>query len=320
MGRNHESRVLRSEALLLLTAAIWGFAFVAQRAGMAYVGPFTFNAVRFAMGSAVLVPIILMRKRHLSRALDQSGSSRRPIIVGATLAGLILFIGASLQQTGIVYTTAGKAGFITGLYVIIVPIMGLAWRLRPGPKTWFGAALAVVGLYLLSITGTLTIGRGDLLVLVGAFAWAGHVITIGWFSPRVDAVLLACLQFAVCSALSLAVALVVEHPSGAAVVDAMLPVLYAGLLSTGVAYTLQVVAQQNVPAAPAAIIMSLEAVFAGLGGWLVLGETLSGRGLLGCALMLAGMVISQTDPKTMHAAGSMTVPGAQDRRHVQGGM
>jgi drug/metabolite transporter (DMT)-like permease len=312
VGRIAETRIMRSEALLLLTAAIWGFAFVAQRAGMQYVGPFTFNAVRFAMGSAVLVPVILLRRRCPSQPSGHASAYRRLILGGAVLAGSILFVGASLQQTGIVYTTAGKAGFITGLYVIIVPIVGLAWGRRPGSKTWSGAGLAVGGLYLLSITGTFTIGRGDLLVLVGAFAWAGHVITIGWLSPRVDAILLACLQFAVCSALSFLAAFAVEHPSGPALVEAVLPILYAGLLSTGVAYTLQVVAQRRVPAAPAAIIMSLEAVFAGLGGWLMLDETLSGRGLIGCGLMLAGMVISQLDPKVLHATSPMTVKMAED--------
>jgi drug/metabolite transporter (DMT)-like permease len=267
-------RVFRSEALLLLTAAIWGFAFVAQRAGMEHVGPFTFNAVRFALGSVILIPFLVLGRKRRRRGAAGTGRWR-PVLLAGGFAGLILFVGASLQQIGIVYTTAGKAGFITGLYVIIVPVLGLFWRHRPGRVTWFGALLAVAGMYLLSVTGSLAISKGDLLVLIGAFAWATHVIIIGRFSPRMDNVMLACLQFAACSILSLVGALATETITYQTILRATLPILYAGLLSTGVAYTLQVVAQRRVPATTAAIIMSLEAVFAGLGGWLMLDETLS---------------------------------------------
>jgi drug/metabolite transporter (DMT)-like permease len=225
------------------------------------------------------------------------------LLVGGAIAGAILFVGASLQQTGIVYTTAGKAGFITGLYVIIVPVLGLFLKRRPGYRTWLGAGVAVTGLYLLSVAGRLTISRGDVLVLISAFAWAAHVIVIGRLSPRMDNIALACLQFATCSVLSLAGALVTEVLALEALVRALVPILYAGLLSTGVAYTLQVVAQRRVPAPDAAIIMSLEAVFAGVGGWLILSETLPFRGLVGCGLMLAGMLLSQTDPEAFHAEG-----------------
>jgi drug/metabolite transporter (DMT)-like permease len=297
-----KASLLRSQALLLLTAAIWGFAFVAQRAGMEHVGPFTFNAVRFGLGSLILVPFILIRGRTRGAAGKQSGADSIKILLkGGGIAGVILFVGASLQQAGIVYTTAGKAGFITGLYVIIVPVLGVLIGRRPGRRTWLGAALAVGGLYLLSVTGRLTISRGDLLVLLGAFAWASHVMVIGWLSPKVDGIALASLQFAICSALSWAGALAAEPIDLQAIERATVPILYAGLLSTGVAYTLQVVAQRRVPTTNAAIIMSLEAVFAGIGGWVLLSETLSLRGLVGCSLMLVGMIAAQLDPRTLHA-------------------
>jgi drug/metabolite transporter (DMT)-like permease len=295
-----------STPLLLLVAAIWGFAFVAQRAGMEHVGPFTFNAVRFALGGIVLLPLILLRGRQGPAA----GEERFPggikgIRWGGAAAGLILFAGASLQQTGIVYTTAGKAGFITGLYVIIVPLGGLLWRQHIGARSWMGAVLAVAGLYFLSLSGGQRMVRGDLLVLLGAFCWAGHVQLIGWLSPRTDPIRLACLQFLVCSAASLIAAVIFESVIARDLRAAAGPILYAGLLSTGVAYTLQVVAQRRARPSPAAIVLSLEAVFAALGGWLILGEVLSGRELFGCLLMLAGMLLSQIEfkPQRIFSSG-----------------
>ncbi len=265
---------------------------------MAHLGPFTFNAVRFALGSLALVPFLVCGRRRGPQSHDDFASNPPlAIILCAGLSGLALFAGASFQQIGIVYTTAGKAGFITGLYVVIVPVLGLLWSQRPGRRTWSGAFLAMLGLYLLSVGGRFNISRGDLFVLISAFFWAGHVLVIGWFSPRIDSLTLACLQFATCSLLSLVTALATEVLTFQGLIRAAIPVLYAGLLSTGVAYTLQVVAQRRVPTANAAIIMSFEAVFAALGGWLILGEKLPLRGLLGCALMLAGMLMAQLDLK-----------------------
>ncbi|MFZ1201044.1 MAG: DMT family transporter [Desulfobacterales bacterium] len=285
------SPTLKSDVLLLLTATIWGFAFVAQRVGMDFVGPFAFNGIRFALGSLVLVPFIL---KH-GRGSVQPPADRRPVNIlwGGFLAGLLLFTGASLQQVGLVYTTAGNAGFITGLYVVIVPVLGLFIRQRPNAGTWIGVLLAAVGLYLLSITDRFSIAFGDLLVLIGAFFWAGHVLLIGWLAPRTDSLKLAFTQFAVCSALSLLTSAVVETTTVAGIWRAALPVLYGGVLSVGVAYTLQVVAQRHAHPAHAAILLSLEAVFAAIGGWIVLGERLTARGLLGCTLMLSGMLLSQ---------------------------
>jgi drug/metabolite transporter (DMT)-like permease len=285
---------IKSDALLLTTAIIWGFAFVAQRVGMDYIGPFTFNGVRFAIGSLSLLPLVLISREQPATAnLVFPPPAQKTIIFGGGALGLTLFSGASLQQIGLVYTTAGKAGFITGLYVIIVPILGLIWRQRPGLGTWIGAFLAAIGLYLLSITEEFTIELGDLLVLIGAFFWAAHVLIIGWLSPRINPIKLAFSQYVACSILSLAAAFILEVVTAGSIFQAAIPILYGGLLSVGIAYTLQVVAQRDAHPAHAAILLSLESVFAAIGGWLILDEIISIRGLVGCGLMLLGMLLSQ---------------------------
>ena len=289
-----ETRALKYDALLLLTSAIWGFAFVAQRVGMDYVGPFTFNGVRFALGSLVLLPLILRKKSHRDAPEDGRADARGKLLIfGGGLLGITVFTAASLQQVGLVYTTAGNAGFITGLYVVIVPILGLFWGQRPGAGTWIGAFLAAAGLYLLSITADFTISLGDFLELIGAFVWAVQILIIGWLSPKIDPIKLAFVEFSVCSFLSLVTAFLIEDIVLSALFQATIPILYGGVLSVGIAYTLQVVAQREAHPAHAAIIFSLESVFAALGGWLILNEVLSVRGLVGCALMLAGMLLSQ---------------------------
>lgn len=276
---------VRADLLLTLSAAIWGFAFVAQRIGMEHVGPLSFNGIRFLIGALVLVPVIKARR---AQAAPWRDDLRRGLALG-----LVLFCGATLQQVGLVWTTAGKAGFITGLYVVLVPILGRLAGQRTARATWAGAILAVLGLYLLTVTGRVIPSRGDLLVLGGAVFWALHVLLVGQYSPRTDPIRLAALQFAVCGGLSLVAAIVRETTTPAAVTAALPSILYTGLLSTGVAYTLQVVAQRQAPPAHAAIILSFEAVFALLGGALILDETLGARGLVGCAVMLAGMVVAQ---------------------------
>ncbi len=284
---------LKANLLLLLTAAIWGSAFVAQRAGMDHVGPFTFNGVRFALGGLSLLPLILLMPKP---APSTGRGDPRALFVGGSLAGAALYFGASLQQVGLVHTTAGKAGFITGLYVVIVPLMGLFWRQRPDLGTWTGAALAALGMYFLSVTRQFAISPGDFLVLIGAFFWAGHVLLLGWLSPRVDTLRLAMVQFLVCSLLSLGTAFAVETVALRGILDAALPILYGGLGSVGIAYTLQVVAQKDAQPSHAAIILSMESPFAALAGFFLLGEILGGRGMFGCTLMLAGMLLSQLYP------------------------
>jgi drug/metabolite transporter (DMT)-like permease len=285
---------LATDTLLLLAAVIWGFAFVAQRVGMQHVGPYGFNGVRFALGCLVLLPLLARdRARVGGEASRPARWWSRPTVAGGVLAGLVLFCGASFQQVALVYTTAGNAGFITGLYVVLVPIIGRVLGQPTHGGTWVGAALAAGGLYLLSVTEQLRLAPGDLLALVGAFFWAGHVHVIGWLSPRRAPLQIAFLQYAVCAVLSLAVALLTEGVVPANYLAAAIPILYGGVLSVGVAYTLQVMAQKHARPAHAAIILSLEAVFAALGGWALLGETLTARALLGCALMLGGMLTSQ---------------------------
>jgi len=293
--------VLKDDGLLVLTAAIWGLAFVAQRIGMRYLGPFTFNGVRFALGSLSLLPLWLVKGEHSGEKIEGTTKTNRPeqaerfgsLLLYGLIAGSVLFVGASLQQIGIIYTTAGKAGFITGLYVVLVPLSGLLWGQKPGWGRWIGAVLAVTGLYFLSVRENFTIARGDFLVFLSAFFWAAHVQVIGWLSPKVSAVKLATVQFAVCSTLSLITAFSTEPVSLAGITSAAMPIFYGGIFSVGIAYTLQVVAQKKAQPTHAAIIMSLEGVFAVLGGWVLLGETLSPRNILGCVLMLTGMIFAQ---------------------------
>lgn len=285
--------------LLMLAAAIWGFAFVAQRVGMRHIGPLTFNGVRFALGAGALAPLLLIRKGWFATwtAPPASGTppTRRELLVGSLGAGLLLFGGSTLQQVGVIYTTAGKAGFITSLYVVFVPLLGLFWGQATGGRTWLGVFAAAVGLYLLSARGMGSIDRGDGLVLIGAWFWAGHVLLVGHLVQRLPALPLAVLQFTVCSALSLIGALILETIRIQALLATTVPILYAGLMSVGVAYTLQAIGQRHARPAPAAIILSFEAVFAALGGWLILSEGMTLRGMLGAALMLAGVILAQTD-------------------------
>ncbi len=275
-------KALRADGLLLLAALIWGLAFVAQRVGMDYMGPLTFNGLRFALGSLVLWPV----------AARTEGMTRLNWRAGA-LSGVILFLGAALQQAGMVYTEAGKAGFITGLYVVLVPLVGVFLGRRSGRATWLGACLALSGLYLLSVTGDFALQRGDALVLLSALVWTFHVLVIDRYAGRAGALRLAWMQFSLTAAFSLGGALLFESFDPRAWGGALWAVLYAGVFSVGIGYTLQVVAQKDAPPAHAAILLSLEAVFAVFGGWVLLGEALTRRGLLGSALMLAGMWVSQ---------------------------
>ena len=285
---------MKSNILLIITAMIWGFAFVAQRSGMEYIGPFTFNAIRFTLGSLSLLPILIInRRRNFNKKKLSEFKSDKILFKAGIIAGIILFFGSSFQQGGMVYTDAGKAGFITGLYIVLVPLIGLTFKQRTSGGTWLGAVVAFAGLYLLSMKPNLTMELGDLLVLISAIFWSLHVLIIGRFSPRTDPIQLAFFQFLLCAILSLFTALFTEFIALSSILDAAVPILYAGLVSVGIAYTLQVVAQRDAHPSHAAIIMSLESVFAVIGGWLILNESISITGLAGCALMLTGMILSQ---------------------------
>ena len=281
---------MTADLLLLLTAAIWGFAFVAQRLGNLYMGPFTFNAIRFSLGALALVPLLLWQRR---KGVDRPSVPLRKLIWPMLATGLLLFAGASLQQVGLLGTTAGKAGFITGLYVVLVPLLALTWGRRTHLAHWIGALLAVVGLYFLSVTSGFSISPYDLIVLAGAFIWAGHVHLIDRYADQVGPVRLAIVQFAITGLLSAIIALSFETVTWADITAGIGPILFGAFMSVGLAYTLQIVAQRTADPTHAAIILSLEGAFAALGGWLVLHEMLSLRGLLGCGLMLAGTLVSQ---------------------------
>ena len=285
---------MQANLLLLITALIWGFGFVAQRMGMDHLGPYAFNVCRFLVGALSLLPLLFFFRKKEGGSIEFSPSFWKFSI----LAGCALFGGATLQQVGIQYTTVGKAGFITGLYVVIVPILGLYLHQKIGRWTVIGCVLAVLGLYFLSIKKDFSMGWGETLVLIGAFFWAVHVQVIGSANNRkVDALRLALVQYLVCAGLNLILSLIFETVSINQMMQASGAILYAGVVSVGIAFTLQVIAQKRVDPSRAAIILNLEAVFAVLAGWLFFAEILSEREFLGCLLMFAGMMLSQLPSK-----------------------
>ena len=286
--------VLKSNLLLLLAASIWGLAFVAQRVGMEYLGPFTFNGVRFALGALSLVPLILFYNRNSKeqgkRRIHKDG---KKVVCAGMALGSIIFIGASLQQIGLIYTTAGKAAFITCLYIVLVPMAGIFLKQYIPKTTWFGCVSAIAGLYLICVKEDFSISYGEMLQLLGAFFWTLHILLIDRFSKRFDVLKFSFVQFATCSVLSLITALCLETMSIEGIRQAVIPLLYGGVCSVGIAYTLQIVGQKHAEPSHAAIIFSMETVFAALGGWLILDEYLGTREFLGCAIMLVGMLLSQ---------------------------
>lgn len=295
-----KTREVKSVFILLLTAAIWGFAFVAQRVGMQHVGAFTFNGIRFALGSVSLIPVIYFFSKKSKNENSENTNNfeeadLKTTIKSGLLAGSVLFIAASLQQVGLIYTTAGKAGFITSLYIVLVPILGIFLKQKTHYTTWIGALIAVVGLYFLSINESLTIEFGDLLEIIGAFFWAAHIQLIDRFVKNVDAIKLSSVQFAACSVLSLIVAFIFEDVNLGGLTNALVPILYGGIMSAGVAYTLQAVGQKYAKPSHAAIALSMESVFAAIGGALLINERLPAKGYAGCALMLLGMLIAQSE-------------------------
>lgn len=291
---------VKADLILLLAAAIWGFAFVAQMVGMDYVGPFTYNGVRFSLGVLVLLPFLINKIRKGEQLFFvHQHAVRRKLLLGSLLTGLLLFAGVAFQQLGLQQTTAGKAGFITGLYVAFVPVAGLFFKQRSNWFIWAGVALSVTGLYFLSITHGFSLGEGDSLVLVCAFVFTFHVLLIGWLSPMMDSIFLAIIQFSVTALLNLIVAFAIEEVTIIKISEAWLPICYGGILSVGLAYTLQIVAQKTAHPAYVSIILGLEAVFAVFGGMLFLHETMSVRMLAGCLLMLSGTALVQLKGKSV---------------------
>lgn len=293
---------LKNSLYLLLTATIWGIAFVAQSVGMEYLGPFTFNSVRCLIGGAVLLPLIWVREKkavwiQASDTAEQKRIRKKNLVSGGICCGLLLFLASNFQQFGIQYTTVGKAGFITACYIVIVPVLGLFLGKKCSPFLWAAVFLALTGLYLLCITDGFSIGLGDLLVLVCALLFSFHILVIDHFSPLADGVKMSCIQFFICGILSGIAALFTESLEVSALFDAWVPLLYAGVLSCGVAYTLQIVGQRGMNPTVASLILSLESCISVLAGWILLGQKLSSREIFGCAVMFAAIVLAQLPQK-----------------------
>ena len=284
--------------MLILTAFIWGTAFVAQSVGMDYLGPFTFNGVRSLIGGVALIPCIwILQKLNDKSDPVTEERNRKDLLIGGISCGVLLFAASSLQQVGIQYTTAGKAGFITAFYIVFVPVLGIFLGKKTGWKVWTAVILALAGLYFLCITEKFTIGKGDIFLFACAMVFSLHILVIDYFSPKVEGVKMSCVQFLVCGIISLPFMFLLETPRMGAIVDAAWPLLYAGVLSCGVAYTLQIIGQKNVNPAIASLILSLESCFSVLAGWVILGEKLSVRESIGCILMFAAIILAQLPDK-----------------------
>lgn len=287
-----KSKELEGNIYLLVCAMIWGFAFVAQRVGSGYLPALTFNALRFTLGAISLLPLVLIMD-HRKRPEAGDHGKLKASLVGGLACGTMLFLGISFQQYGIAFTSAGKAGFITDMYIVFVPLIGLFMKRKVSPATWVSTIICVVGLYLISVNGNFAISKGDKYELIGAVVWAFHIMFIDHFSRRADPLKLSLFQFTVCALLSFVASLMFEHADLRNVVPALIPLLYAGVLSVGVAYTLQILGQSHSKPSHSAIIMSLESVFSCIGGAIILHENLGTRGYVGCVLMISGMLLSQ---------------------------
>lgn len=297
------STQLRHSLLLLLTALIWGVAFVAQSVGMDYVGPFTFTASRSLIGAVVLLPVIWFRTRKETAVRTEQKRpevykhKKRILLVGGIVCGVFLCIATNLQQIGLQYSTVGKSGFVTAMYIVLVPILGIFLHKGIDIRKVISVVLAVCGLYLLCMTGgNFSIGKGDIFTILCALAFSLQILSVDHFAPKVDCVKLASLQFLVCGICSCVPMLLFEHPHFAQLAAAWMPILYAGILSNGVAYTLQIVAQKGLNPTVASLIMSLESVISVLAGWLILHQTLTKRELVGCVFMFVAIIIVQLKP------------------------
>ncbi|HJA69996.1 MAG TPA: DMT family transporter, partial [Candidatus Lachnoclostridium stercoravium] len=288
--------------MLFLTALIWGLSFVAQSVGIEYVGTFTFNGSRFIIGGAVLIPCMFLLRfadKKTAGTGEDRGDRKRTVegIKGGIWCGIALCVASAIQQKGIAYTTVGKAGFITALYIVIVPLFRLFAGKKPAGKIWVSVAAAVAGLYLLSVKEGFSVGFGEFLIFLCSLAFAVHILVVDHFSPKADGVFLSCIQFFTAGAISWVLAFAFETPRIQDVAAAWLPVLYAGVMSCGVAYTFQVIAQKNTDPTVASLLLSLESVFSALFGWLILRQVLAPKELLGCALVFGGVILAQLPEK-----------------------
>lgn len=285
--------------MLLLAAFIWGSAFVAQSVGMDYVEPFTFNCVRSIVGGLVLIPCIYLlgKMRSSEETPEIKQTDQKTLVIGGVSCGVILCLASNAQQIGIQYTSVGKAGFITALYIVIVPILGIFLKRRCGWKVWVSVMIALIGFYLLCMVGGFSLERGDIWLLCCAALFSFHILVIDHFSPMVDGVKMSCIQFFTCGILSGMAMLVTENPDISNILAAWGPILYAGVLSSGVAYTLQIVGQKNYNPTVATLLLSLESVFSVLTGWAVLHQKLSTRELCGCVLIFIAVILAQLPDK-----------------------
>lgn len=302
----------RNSCLLILTALIWGIAFVAQSEGGDAVGAYTFNSIRSVIGGLVLIPVIMAFSRGKHRAAAQKDicvttqKNKKFLALGGLCCGVVLFISSTLQQVGITMgTSAGKAGFLTACYIVLVPIFGIFLKRRCGLNVWVSVVFAIVGLYFLCINGAIALQTGDILLILGAFGYAAHILIVDYFSPKVDGIKMSCIQLLICGLLGMVPMFFVDMKHSIAGItawapslaswSAWIPILYAGVLSAGVGYTLQIIGQVGLNPTVASLLMSLESVFSVLAGWLILGQKLSGRELFGCALIFAAVVLAQID-------------------------
>lgn len=294
---------MKSEILLFITAIVWGAAFVAQSVGGDAIGCFTFNGGRFLIGGLVLIPVILFMDRQKKKEMGNTSfnewkNTHRAWIPGGISCGLMLGIGSNFQQVGISMTTVGKAGFITAMYILLVPILGIFLKRKAGKKMWLGVVLAAVGLYLLCMTSeSFSLAKGDLLLIIGSFFYAIHIMIVDHYSPKCDGIRMSCVQFLVCGSLSAVLALIFETPSVSLILRGWMPLLYAGVLSCGLGYTLQIVGQKDTNPTVASLILSMESVFSVIAGWLILDQSLSSREFAGCVLMFAAIVLAQMPDK-----------------------
>ncbi|MBQ2998706.1 MAG: DMT family transporter [Oscillospiraceae bacterium] len=294
------NKAMLGNVLLILTAFIWGCAFVAQSVGMDFVGPFTFNGTRCIIGGIVLIIANIVFdavKKKNGTYKEPSASEKKELLKGGIICGIIIFAASTIQQFGIAQTTVGKAGFISVLYILIVPFLGILLKQKLPKMIWICCALALCGLYLLCMTESFSLSKGDFTVLVSAIAYAIHIIAIDHFAPKVDCVKLSCIQFLIAGAVSVIFMFVFENPDIEKILEAWLPILYAGALSGGVGYTLQTVAQKWTKPSVASLLMSFESVFAVLAGAVLLHQIPSLREIAGCLFMFASIIIIQLPEK-----------------------
>lgn len=296
-------KTLKSDICLLGAALVWGFAFVAQRDSMDTLGPFLYSAIRMFLGSAALVPVFIITEKikeknegH-TKTDEEKSATRKNLITGGFMAGIAIFFAANMQQVGLVSTDAGKTAFITALYILLVPIIGIFVKQRTNINNWIGAVLGAAGLYFLCVTAQFTVAKGDIIVFIGAFGWAVHILIIDYFAPKVNAAKLTCVQFVVAGFISLIVSFIFEDNTFAAVIACAPSLLYTGIMSSAVGFTLQVVGQKNAKPTTASILMSMESVFGAVAGFLFLNETMQNRELIGCILMLSAVIIAQLPAK-----------------------